>query len=70
MATYALFPGAGSDSWYWHLVAPELRERGHDVVAADLPLDDDRAGLSEYCDTVLDAIGDRTDGATYTVSRE
>jgi pimeloyl-ACP methyl ester carboxylesterase len=28
-------------------------------VAADLPCDDDSAGLAEYADTVLDAIGDR-----------
>ena len=61
MATYVLIHGAGSDSWYWHLVVPELRARGHDVVAVDLPCDDDSAGLSEYADTVVDAIGDRTD---------
>jgi pimeloyl-ACP methyl ester carboxylesterase len=30
-------------------------------VAPDLPCDDDSAGLSEYADTVLDAIGDRTE---------
>ena len=24
MATYVLIHGAGSDSWYWHLVVPEL----------------------------------------------
>ena len=45
MATYVLIPGAGSDSWYWHLVTPLLRERGHDVVAVDLPCDDDSAGF-------------------------
>jgi len=61
MATYVLIHGAGSDSWYWHLVTPELRARGHDVVAPDLPSDDDRAGLPEYADAVVDAIGDRTD---------
>jgi pimeloyl-ACP methyl ester carboxylesterase len=61
MATYVLIHGAGSDSWYWHLVAPQLRARSHDVVAADLPCDDDSAGLAEYTDTVVDAIGDRTD---------
>jgi pimeloyl-ACP methyl ester carboxylesterase len=60
MATYALIHGAGSDSWYWHRVAPLLGERGHDVVLVDLPCDDDSAGLSEYRDTVVDAIGDRT----------
>ena len=61
MATYVLIHGAGSDSWYWHLVVPELQARGHDTVTMDLPCDDDSAGLAEYTDTVVDAIGDRTD---------
>lgn len=61
MATYVLIHGAGDSAWYWHLVADELRERGHDVVAVDLPCDDESAGLSEYADTVVDAIGDRTE---------
>ena len=52
MATYVLIPGAGSDSWYWHLVTPELAARGHDAVAVDLPCDDDTAGLAEYTDVV------------------
>ena len=56
-----LLPGAGGDSWYWHLVAAELRERGHEVLSPDLPAADDSAGLGEYADTVLEAIGDRTD---------
>ena len=59
MATFALIHGAGDVGWYWHLVEAELRGRGHDVVAPDLPCDDDTAGLSEYTDTVLEAIGDR-----------
>lgn len=61
MSTYVLIHGAGSDSWYWHLVAPRLRALGHEVVAPDLPCDDDTAGLSEYADVVVDAIGDHTD---------
>jgi pimeloyl-ACP methyl ester carboxylesterase len=61
MATYVLIHGAGSDSWYWHRVAPELSARGHHVVAPDLPCDDDSAGFSEYADVVVDAIGDATD---------
>jgi pimeloyl-ACP methyl ester carboxylesterase len=61
MATYVLIHGAGSDSWYWHLVAPALQARGHDVVAPDLPCDDDSAGLAEYTDVVVRAIGDRGD---------
>jgi pimeloyl-ACP methyl ester carboxylesterase len=61
MATFVLIHGAGSSSWYWHLVAPRLRAAGHDVVAPDLPSDDDSAGLSEYADAVVEATGDRSD---------
>ena len=61
MATFVLLPGAGSDSWYWHLVAPELATAGHDVIAVDLPVTDDTAGFPEYADAVVDAIGDRRD---------
>lgn len=56
MSTYVLIHGSGSDSWYWHLVEPELRARGHDVVAPDLPCEDDSAGLREYTTTVVDAL--------------
>jgi len=59
VATFALIHGAGDVGWYWHLVEAELRGRGHDSVAPDLPCDDDTAGLSECADTVLQAIGDR-----------
>ncbi len=59
MTTYALIHGAGDGAWTWHLLEAELRERGHDVVAVDLPTEDDAAGLWEYADTVVDAIGDR-----------
>lgn len=60
-ATYVLIHGAADSAWYWHLVVPELRERGHDVVAVDLPCDDESAGLSRYADAVVDAVGDRTE---------
>jgi pimeloyl-ACP methyl ester carboxylesterase len=60
VATYVLIHGAGSDSWYWHRVEPLLRERGHEVVTMDLPVGDEDAGLAEYTDAVLAAIGDRT----------
>ncbi|GAB3144806.1 alpha/beta fold hydrolase [Micromonospora sonneratiae] len=61
MATYVLIPPAGSGPWYWHLLAAQLRERGHDVVTVDLPCDDDSAGLVEYADAAVRAIGDRTE---------
>ena len=44
MATLALIDGGGGSAWDWHLVAPELRERGHEVVAVDLPSEDEPAG--------------------------
>jgi pimeloyl-ACP methyl ester carboxylesterase len=59
MATFVLIHGGGDVGWSWHLVGAELRDRGHDVVAPDLPCEDDSAGLSEYADAVLEAIGDR-----------
>jgi pimeloyl-ACP methyl ester carboxylesterase len=58
-ATYVLLPGAGGDSWYWHLVAARLRARGHEALAPDLPTGDETAGLREYADTAVDAIGER-----------
>ncbi len=58
-ATYLLLPGAGGDSWYWHLVASRLRAQGHEVLAPDLPAGDDAAGLGEYADTAVDAVDDR-----------
>ena len=61
MATYVLIHGSGADSWYWHRLSPQLSRRGHDVVAPDLPTGDDSAGLLEYADTVVDAIGGRRD---------
>ena len=60
MATFVLIHGAGDVGWYWHLVEAELRARGHEAIAPDLPCDDDSAGLPEYADTVAGAIGDRT----------
>lgn len=60
MSTFVLIHGAGDSGWYWHLVEPELRARGHDVVAPDLP-DDDAAGLEDYADSVIEAVGARDD---------
>lgn len=61
MSTFVLIHGAGDVGWYWHLVEAELRRRGHDAVAPDLPCDDDAAGLPEYADAVVEAIEERTD---------
>ncbi|HKU29983.1 MAG TPA: alpha/beta hydrolase [Arthrobacter sp.] len=61
MSAFVLIPGAGGTAWYWSRVVPLLREAGHDVVAVDLPGDDENAGLPEYAGLVETAI-DRRDG--------
>jgi pimeloyl-ACP methyl ester carboxylesterase len=61
VVTFVLIHGGGDVGWYWHLVERELRQRGHDTLAPDLPCDDDLAGLAKYADTVIEAIGDRRD---------
>jgi pimeloyl-ACP methyl ester carboxylesterase len=61
MATYVVIHGAGDVGAHWDLVSSELRERGHEVVAPDLPSEDESAGLDEYAETVVGAIGDRRD---------
>ncbi|MGG7575973.1 alpha/beta fold hydrolase [Streptomyces sirii] len=61
MSVFVLIPGAGGAAWYWHRVVPELRARGHEAVAVDLPGADESAGLPEYTDAVVAAVGDRDD---------
>lgn len=61
MATFVIVHGAGGSAWEWHLVVDRLRRRGHDALAVDLPCEDEAAGLMEYADTVVAAIGSRSD---------
>jgi hypothetical protein len=63
MTTYVMIPGAGGAAWYWSRVVPLLEAAGHTAIAIELPADDETAGLSEYAQLVVDAIGDRTDVA-------
>ena len=50
MTTFVLIDGGGDVGWAWHPVEKELRRQGPDVVAPDLPCDDDAAGLPEWPD--------------------
>jgi pimeloyl-ACP methyl ester carboxylesterase len=61
VATYVLIHGGGSSGWDWHLVAPELESRGHEVIAPDLPSEDESAGPWENADAVVEAVGNRRD---------
>jgi pimeloyl-ACP methyl ester carboxylesterase len=59
--TFVLVPGAGGEAWVWHRLVPELRARGYDAVAVDLPAGDDDAGLESYAEAVVRAAADRAD---------
>ena len=61
MATHVLIPGAGGAAWYWHRVVPLLERADHRALAVDLPGDDPQAGLSDYADLVIAAMGSRKD---------
>ncbi|MPV36190.1 alpha/beta fold hydrolase [Georgenia subflava] len=61
MAPFVIVHGGGGSSWEWQLVVAELARLGHEAVAVDLPTDDDSKGLADYADTVVDAVGDRSD---------
>ena len=60
MSTFALIHGGGGSAWDWHVVVPELRQRGHDPIAVDLPSEDPSAGWSDYADALVEALGDRS----------
>ncbi|MET4783308.1 alpha/beta hydrolase [Glaciihabitans sp. UYNi722] len=61
MSTFVLIHGGGDVGWHFHRVEAELLARGHDVVAPDLPADDDLKTLDDYADAVVEAVGPRRD---------
>jgi pimeloyl-ACP methyl ester carboxylesterase len=60
-STFVLVPGAGGDAFYWYRVVPLLHAAGHEAVAVDLPAGQDGAGLAEYADAIVRAMGDARD---------
>jgi hypothetical protein len=56
MSTFALVHGAWHSAWCWELLAPLLRQAGHEVVAPELPSDDGSADFDAYADVVRDAL--------------
>ena len=58
--SFVLIPGAGGMAWYWHRVAPLLEQAHHEALAIDLPGDDANAGLDDYADIVVRAIGEQS----------
>jgi pimeloyl-ACP methyl ester carboxylesterase len=46
-------------AWYWHRVVGLLEHAHRDAIAVDLPGDDENAGLGDYAEIVVRAIGQR-----------
>lgn len=61
MATFVLIHGGGASGWDWHLLVPQLQERGHRVVTPDMPIEDGSAGFTEFAAAAVQAVGDNTD---------
>ncbi|HWX96925.1 MAG TPA: alpha/beta hydrolase [Solirubrobacteraceae bacterium] len=61
MAFFCLMHGAWHDSFCWQPLVAELRARGHDAVAPDLPLDDPGAGCAERIAPARAALDGRSD---------
>ena len=61
MTTFVLIHGGGGSAWDWHLVAPELAARGHEVSTPELPIENESAGFDEFRETVVKAVGERSD---------
>ena len=59
MSTFVLVPGAGGVAWYFSRLVPLLEQAGHEVIAIDLPGDDEGSGLPEYAQIVEAAVGGR-----------
>ena len=53
MTTFGLVHGAWHGAWCWERLTPLLRQAGHDVVAMDLPVDDNSASFDTYADRGL-----------------
>jgi len=58
MATFTLVHGAWHGAWCWERLGPELRARGHEAVAMDLPIDVPGRGLADYARVVEAAMPD------------
>ncbi|CAN5611114.1 alpha/beta hydrolase [soil metagenome] len=59
MTTFALVHGAWHGAWCWQQLTPLLEQRGHQVVAPDLPCDDPSASFEDYADVVCAALADQ-----------
>jgi pimeloyl-ACP methyl ester carboxylesterase len=64
LVTFGLVHGAYHGAWCWEKLTPQLRQRGHRVLAVDLPSEDPRAGAAEYAAAALAAFAGAGDDLT------
>jgi pimeloyl-ACP methyl ester carboxylesterase len=55
-----LIHGSFHGPWCWDLVRPHLEQRGHRVIAVDLPIAEPGRGAADYANVVIAATGDST----------
>ncbi|MCW2545695.1 MAG: alpha/beta hydrolase [Mycobacterium sp.] len=53
MSKFVLVHGGAHSSSCWELFEPELRRRGHECLAVDMPVDDVTAGIDDYVTAVI-----------------
>jgi pimeloyl-ACP methyl ester carboxylesterase len=58
---FALVHGAWHGAWCWERVIDPLEQRGHEVVAPELPSEDTQLGLDDYADVIERELGDADD---------
>ncbi len=56
MSTFCLVHGASLGAWCWEPLISELKARGHQTIAMDLPIDDPSASLSDFVDVVTQSL--------------
>lgn len=61
MATFCLIHGSAQSPHGWDLLVPELQQRGHRALLADLPAGVTENSWEEYRDAILAACGDARD---------
>ena len=56
MATFVLLHGAWHDASCWDVLIPELKARGHDAIAPELPLHDPAATFADRARPAIEAL--------------
>jgi len=56
MSLFCLVHGAFQGAWCWDLLIPYLEAQGHKTVAMDLPIENASTTLSQFADTVVQAL--------------